>query len=63
MKQVQKESSFSILHTSNNWNWIEIGLPIDVVITQLQFSVGYSGDVKKPEVVFNQAIQTGFICE
>ena len=50
---------FEDIFTSNILKLIDIVLPIEAVIIQMQFMFGYSGEAKMREVVFNHWEQFG----
>ena len=56
-----KQKDIAYYFTSNKWNWIKIVLPTDAVITQLQFIVWWSCEVRNPEVIFNQSLHMGLM--
>ena len=53
--------TFIYYFTSKVLNCIEIVLLKDAVITQLQPCVRLSGEVRYPELMFNQSLQIGWI--
>ena len=56
-----KSTNIYYYFTSNNWNSMEIVLPMDAVNSQLQSTVGWTGEVRNPVAMFNQSLQIGLI--
>ena len=52
---------FQDIFTSKTWKLIDIVLPTEAVIIQVQYLFGYLGDAKRREVVFNHSEQFGSI--